>query len=258
MKIPTYRNSPSNDPQGPNVGSERVIRGSGYRSTINSTLASVRSSFTPDKSDSDLGFRCVVDDPTVAAPSCEQISTYGPPPSNNAQSVHKNVPTICPKVGITVGMQLCGSTYVTFTSDIPGQTTISGMDKCTQILGTLDSYPQTYDCLADTTATISGACTYSGLGNAYCGIHYKLDPTTGTCKWDGSSEFGSQCLTGTNYDSANNCCSATLGGKDTYPLCAVGTTLVDFGNSKYGCVTISSLKTVAPISQDVVMPAACK
>jgi len=255
-----YKNSPSNDPQGPNTGNQRVARSSGYRSTIDSMPASVRSPFTPDASESDLGFRCVVDDPFAAAPACEQISTYGPPPTNNSQSVQKNIPATCPTLGLVVAQQMCSSnsTYVTFTSNTPGQTTISGVNNCTQLLGTLDSYPQVYKCQANTIATISSTCTYSGLGNAYCGDHYKLDPTTGTCKWDGSSGLGSQCLTGTNFDSANSCCATTLGGKYTYPLCAVGTTLVDFGNGKYGCVTISSIKTIAPISKEVIMPASCK
>ncbi len=254
-----YKTGPTQDPLGPKTGSMRSARSSGYNSTIDSILSSVRSPFNPDNLRHDLGFRCVVDDPTYVAPICEQPSIYGPAPSDG-QSVQKNVPTNCPIISLDIAQQKCGSnsTYVTINSNAPGLTTVGGVDKCTLLLGSWDTYPQTYDCHAATTATISGTCTYSGLGDARCADHYNLDPQTGTCKWDGTSVPGNQCLAGYNFDSTNQCCSSTSGKKADYSLCAVGSTLTDLGNGQYSCVTISNLQTVTPISKDVKMPAVCQ
>lgn len=255
-----YKTGPSENPQGPKTGEKRSARSSGYKSTADSIPSSVRSLYSADEHGRDLGFRCVIEDPSYTAPACEQLSIYGPQPSGGAQSTQKNVPTICPTIGLDIALQKCGSdsTFVTLNTDMPALTTIGGVNNCTQLLGGADSYPQTYDCRSQTTATMNGVCTYSGLGEAYCADHYVLDTSTGYCKWDGSAGIGRECLAGTSFDSVNQCCSANPETIRDYPLCAVGSTLTDFGNGKYGCVTIADFKTVAPIITEIYMPAACQ
>jgi len=254
-----YKTGPSEDPLGPKFGEKRSARSSGYKSTADAIPSYIRSLFSPDVHQRDLGFRCVVEDPSYTAPSCEQISIYGPQPSDGAQSTKKNIPSICPTISMDIAQQKCGSnsTFVTFKTDIPDLTTIRGVGNCTQLLGSPGTFPQMYDCHTNATVMINGVCTYSGLGEAYCAEHYNLDPATGICKWDGTAGIGRECLSDSSFDTVNHCCSTDLGNIEEYPLCAVGSTLVDMGNSNYGCVTISEIKTVAPVLVEVKMPAVC-
>jgi len=54
-----YSSSPSNNPQGPTTGTNRVIRGGGWGSNASSCRVANRNGFNPANASSDLGFRPV-------------------------------------------------------------------------------------------------------------------------------------------------------------------------------------------------------
>jgi sulfatase modifying factor 1 len=72
-----YRNGPTEDPIGPEIGQRRSIRSSGYKSNKDQAPSAVRSFDSPNNHARDLGFRCVVEDPTFYAPICELQIHYG-------------------------------------------------------------------------------------------------------------------------------------------------------------------------------------
>lgn len=76
-----YRNSPSQDPLGPDSGDTRVIRSSSYMTGRNNVEVSNRYFLAPSRNRLDLGFRCVVEKPTQLSPACQTagISATGCP-----------------------------------------------------------------------------------------------------------------------------------------------------------------------------------
>jgi formylglycine-generating enzyme required for sulfatase activity len=53
-----YKTAPKQDPQGPNSGTERVVRGGSYRSDAAALLGWARDHATPDTVSPTIGFRC--------------------------------------------------------------------------------------------------------------------------------------------------------------------------------------------------------
>ncbi len=62
-----YANSPTSDPQGPDSGTLRVVRGASWRIGIPQEVltTTVRFAFVPGNGDSSLGFRCSAETPPV-------------------------------------------------------------------------------------------------------------------------------------------------------------------------------------------------
>ena len=214
-----YKTSPSQDPLGPdNSALGRSIRSSSYKSNPDQTPASTRFFDVPKSHRRDLGFRCVVLDPTYFAPLCQSIGVYGTGPAGSSSSTPLQVNCQQPGIGLT---KICkaGVMRVTFTSPDPNAV-VSGVGSCNPVSVTPGVFPQVYDCTSSTTAKITSQCTYSG-GTVQCGPHYKLE--NGVCTWDGSGSLGNQCLPGYNYDPVNQCCSAQSGSGLNF--CPVGTVL---------------------------------
>lgn len=70
-----YPHSPSNNPTGPEIGEERVVRGSSFASPEESTEIVLRDSQDPLESDPTIGFRCVIDPGARRqAPLCSVVS----------------------------------------------------------------------------------------------------------------------------------------------------------------------------------------
>jgi hypothetical protein len=65
------------DPLGPELGQRRSVRSSSFADSTDFALAAHRFSLKPEDHLPDLGFRCVVVDPTFFAPYCEVMSLYG-------------------------------------------------------------------------------------------------------------------------------------------------------------------------------------
>jgi formylglycine-generating enzyme required for sulfatase activity len=66
-----YPQSPASNPTGPVDGEKRSVRGSSFDTGLDYVISAQRSSLEPDQSKIDVGFRCVIEDPTVFAPICE-------------------------------------------------------------------------------------------------------------------------------------------------------------------------------------------
>jgi len=72
-----YLNAPTDDPQGPAKGQDRVVRSSAFNSGADQTQTFNRSHSNPDTQRDNLGFRCVVEDPAYFASFCQYPATYG-------------------------------------------------------------------------------------------------------------------------------------------------------------------------------------
>ena len=72
-----YDSMPSANPSGPTSGDSHVVRGSSFESDAAQTLAGIRHFGGNAYHNYDLGFRCVVPQPKMIAPSC-QTSSYVP------------------------------------------------------------------------------------------------------------------------------------------------------------------------------------
>ncbi len=255
-----YRDPAAGDtPLGPKTGLKRSVRSSGYKSGPDQVPSSIRFYDDPKNHRRDLGFRCVVEDPTYFAPNCTQIGFYG----GDVNGV-SNPGQICPaNVSLTVAPQACGSnkTYVTFNTNQPDHTFTGGVGTCTLISGSVvpPIFPQVYDCGPASVpgpATINAFCNPADvLGPATCPPHYTSNGAGG-CTWDGTGTAGTECLPNMTYDPVNQCCTSTPGTYAAdFPLCQVGASPVPIGPGVYGCLI--GLPGTDFQSQPISMPSEC-
>jgi formylglycine-generating enzyme required for sulfatase activity len=224
-----YRNGPAEDPLGPDTGKQRSVRSSSYKSKADQTPASTRFYSVPSDHRRDLGFRCVVVDPTYFAPACQSIGSFG--------SSNTSLQPDCPKVNIGL-TPVCqkGIVTVTITDDHTNDpnAVVSGVGPCSPVSVTPGVFPQIYNCSSSTAVSIDSKCVYTESGSVQCAPHYKLNTQTDICEWDGTGTKGGQCLPGETYDPVNLCCSSqTQGG---YPVCPLGTTLGYVPPGNVACV----------------------
>jgi formylglycine-generating enzyme required for sulfatase activity len=217
-----YKTGTGPDPLGPEKGQIRSVRSSSYKSKTDQIAASTRFFDGPKDHRRDLGFRCVVEDPTYFAPVCQGIGTLG----TGAPGVV--LTPDCPKVGIGL-TAVCqqGKVTVVITDDHSpdSSATVSGVAGCSPVSVTPHVFPQIYDCTSDTTVAISSSCNYAPAGPVTCADHFKLNPVSGMCEWDSSLTSGSACLPGLTYDKVQQCCSADPGSPANYPICPLGSAL---------------------------------
>ncbi len=229
-----YRNSPPGDPAGPDSGSARVIRSSGYRSNAVQSLSYARSFTTPQDHRRDLGFRCAIKDPTYFAPACRVAAVI--------KSVDKaSLIVDCPKISVDVQPKDCrygGGAIVTFNDDHANDPNASfgGIVGCTLLSGTPGSFPLSYQCKTASSALMSSSCTYSGITNTACGAHYNLNPETGFCEWDGNRSGGIECSTGNFYDPIHHCCAIPSGSAVDTTICPVGTIMTEQADTHFVCL----------------------
>lgn len=245
-----YKNSPLQDPLGPDTGQQRSIRSAGYKSNADETPASTRRFDLPNSHRRDLGFRCVVADPTYFAPLCQAIGLFGPGPGGGSSGLLQED---CPKVGIglTPNCQK-GIVTVTFTDDHSPDpnAVVSGVASCSSPVPiTPGVFPQVYDCSSTTTATIDSKCIYTSSGLTQCAPHYNYNDTTDVCEWDGTGTLGTQCLPGYNYDPARQCCTAQSGTGVNYPICPTGTVRGYIPGGNLVCVPLSVAMNPLPQPQ---------
>jgi len=225
---PTYNiENPIPDPLGPDFGEKRSVRGSSYQDSADPSISAHRFSLDPEQSLSDLGFRCVVADPTYFAPWCEQPTYVG---ASLDGSQPDCVPTVnCNDVDVNQAPN-CTADYLPYTivtfnvTDTPPADYTYNMDGCLQDPNG-DGSVNKYLCYpGDPTgqATTAGSCTYDiPTGCGVCAPHY--DKSGDACVWDGSSTGGAACLPGSTYDPAAQCCISTPGTGMDYTLCPSGT-----------------------------------
>jgi formylglycine-generating enzyme required for sulfatase activity len=230
-----YGQSPVEDPQGPELGTKRSIRSTAYNAPGYSTEAAARYRDDPKAHRNDLGFRCVVEDPTQYAPMCEQTALYGSGPGGGGPGP---VPSpSCPTVSINQFQLECNNmastTNVIFNSSDPAAIVDPGT------CGThydLAPFPEGYNCNAPTNVSIKAFCVYSDPGPATCATHYNLNPGTGICEWDGTGAINPECPDGYEFDEENQCCTVDPGGSANYPLCPPGYSPVEGPPGTFKCL----------------------
>jgi hypothetical protein len=249
-----YKSSPSQDPTGPDSGRLRVIRSSSYRSNIDQTPAYTRFSASPGEHRRDLGFRCVVTDPTYFAPYCQLVSTAD-------VSELLSVTVDCPVIAINSISQTCqagGGAIVTFKDDhsTDPNASIGGIGGCKLVSGTPGSYPLQFKCTSASSAVMTSNCTYSGIANTSCPAHYQLDAATGICEWVGGRTTGLDCTIGNYYDPVHHCCVSVTGSNTNYPSCPVGKVFTEDTQGHFVCLPGGSALNV-PTQIESVNPPVC-
>ncbi len=229
-----YKSSPPGDPPGPADGRARVLRSSSYRSNPTQTVAYARDFASPRAHERDLGFRCVVSDPTFFAPACALAPVVG-------EAELSSLAVDCPQISIDVQVSACrygGGAIVTFNDDHPQDPNASfgGIVGCTLRSGTPGSYPLTYACKNGSTAVMTTSCSYAPPKDAACPLHYTLDAVTGACQWDGQRTTSIECATGDFFDPIHHCCSVSTGQLVDRPVCPVGDVFTDAGAGQYFCL----------------------
>jgi formylglycine-generating enzyme required for sulfatase activity len=249
-----YKSSPPGDPPGPADGRARVQRGSSYRSNAVQVVTYARFFASPKTHARDLGFRCVVSDPTYFAPACLLPPVVG-------EAGLSSLSVDCPVISIDVQVTACrygGGALVTFNDDhsTDPNASFGGIVGCTLKSGTPGSFPLSYQCRTASTAVLSTSCTYSGVKNAGCPAHYALDPVTGICQWDGSRTRSIECASGDFYDPVHHCCRVETGNIVDSPVCPVGSVFTEAGTNQYFCLPAEGAAPV-PVQQANVNPPVC-
>lgn len=205
-----YGSSPEENPPGPTSGTKRSIRSSGFKSEAYELAVANRRSEDPQANRSDLGFRCVVDEPVHFAPFCEAAPVYGQGTSS-ASSQQASPSESCPLLGITQA-QYCDNqlslTRVTFKG--PSDAAIDPKN----CLPTGD--PNVFICQIRDLVSISASCQVNMAGDPACPSGYTSDGSI--CRAEGMQ---GACLAGMNYNSAQECCVAEPSA--VLPFCPVGT-----------------------------------
>jgi formylglycine-generating enzyme required for sulfatase activity len=205
-----YGVSPGENPQGPTSGTVRSVRSSSYASDADQARIVNRSSEDPQSHRPDLGFRCVVEDPTYFAPFCASPLIY------DTQTQTSSSSEACPTLDITQAQYCIGklpATNVKF--DGPSDSTIDSSN-CVP-----SEDPDLFTCQTPgTIVSITANCQLDGAGNPSCPSGYSQKDNA--CISNGGT---GQCLTG-NYDTVQQCCGASAeeaGLSSPATICPVGT-----------------------------------
>jgi formylglycine-generating enzyme required for sulfatase activity len=249
-----YETSAVGDPPGPLDGKARVQRGSSYRSNAGQAVTYARSFASPRNHARDLGFRCAVSDAAYFASACQLA------PSVSAEQLSA-LSVKCPKISIDVQVSACrygGGAIVTFDDEQPNDPNASfgGIVGCSLVSGVPGTYPLTYACKTSSTAVLSTSCTYSGIQGASCPQHYRLEPVSGLCKWEGKRTLSTECPTGEFFDPIHYCCVVTTGHIVDFPVCPVGSVFTEAGPEQFFCLPAGSALS-APVVQANVNPPDC-
>ena len=221
-----YSEAPSTDPLGPVLGEKRSVRGSSFQDGADPAISAHRFSLLPAENLPDLGFRCVIGDPTYFAPFCEQQTYIGQGPNGEPADCTPNIQ--CNSVDIKLSANCTGKpdytayTIVTFTlSNTPPDAWSYDVPGCTSpVAGASNKF----QCIqpGSFTASAQGSCVDTASCTPSCPAHYKKSGDS--CVWDGSLTGGSACLPGATYDPAAMCCTFTTGTATSYNFCPAGYT----------------------------------
>jgi hypothetical protein len=215
-----YSESPATDPLGPELGEKRSVRGSSYQDLGDVIISAHRFSLRPGENLPDLGFRCVVEDPTYFAPMCQQLAYIGIGPDGKGTACTPDVK--CNDVSVSqsslctkrqqpytiVSFNLANNPPASWNYDVPGCSQIGGTDKfqC--------SVPGQF------TASVTGSCEGTNSCVSACPAGYTK--VGDVCKWDGASSIGKECIPGMTYDPLTQCCSASPTTAVDFNVCPAG------------------------------------
>ena len=210
-----YGESPAIDPLGPDTGKKRSVRSTAFDSPAYEAESARRFSSRPDDPRSNLGFRCVIQDPTYFAPMCETVVTYGQDAFSGVPVGGSPASEVCPAIGIDQNRYCQGKipvTNVVFTAPSGATIDPNGCDP------TAD--PKLFVCQKPGTVSVQADCTQTLPGDPSCPPGYKQNGAT--CEASGGQ---GACLPGFNYDPVKQCCTAQPGqsASFTLPVCPVGT-----------------------------------
>jgi hypothetical protein len=203
-----YQNSPAENPPGPESGTARVVRSSGYDSKPEQVAITNRNSEDPQNHRANLGFRCVVDEPTYFAPLCESPLVYGQG-GGTAQEVGSST---CPSLDL-VQVKYCNGKFPATNVTVNGSPdpTIDS-EGCIPI-----DNPNTLVCQPPSVVSAQANCQVEISGDSACPSGYSVQGNT--CTADGGQ---GACLDGMTYDSSKQCCSLSSGSGVTQHLCLPG------------------------------------
>jgi formylglycine-generating enzyme len=228
-----YKNSPPQDPTGPDTGQSRSVRSSSFESKAGLIPAATRFHELPTNHRNDLSFRCVVPDPTHFAPFCQTVVINGlngaPPPGACASPSIKSEPACL--FGNTVPGEII--TYQPYPVQPPSFVHILNVGSgCVQMAG------NKWDCAfyGGSGFSILYFCSYDLPGNSSCVPGYTYDPVTKHCKPNVGTSGA--CIAGYNYDPANQCCSAVPGSAGPYSPCPPGYIFSGNSCSRFSSTTI--------------------
>jgi hypothetical protein len=194
----------------------RVIRSSAFGSDGYLADPTRRSSAKPWAQRSDLGFRCVVQDPAYFAPYCS-TSVYYP-----ATSVTGTAPERPCSDPVIEQSSYCAQNKtpvinVTVHNSPPTLVTVSGLEECSPANNDLNVAHQ---CAEGVKIQVQATCPANPSGSATCPANYGPDPNDPKkCVSIGAP---GACPAGFQYDDSLKCCSAVPGNQAATPICAVG------------------------------------
>lgn len=230
-----YSASPASDPTGPESGTVRVFRSSNYYSFADEIKLSRRLYMEPEKFRDDLGFRCVVQSPTIQAPYC-QTSAVGIAPSNPDGSTSNSASCEPPEfeqgnafcangnsyANIFVYTGVLSSTDKSSTCNYGGITDGTELFTCgpgeenkeMKICGECSSLPSPSElvCPAGYTPDGSGNCIWGVVGMESvggCPAGWTPGANGSVCAYVGPKP-GENCPMGSYYDPASAACVGNI------------------------------------------------
>ncbi len=213
-----YSESPAEDPLGPELGEKRSVRGSSFADSADFAIAAHRFSLRPVDTLPDLGFRCVVEDPTFYAPYCQVLPLFGADVNGGPTDDVIQLPDSCTIPDVKAGED-CKSqaTYINIPDPLPAGWSANVPGNCV-------GGPPTYKCTGSgdvvLDAPVCNVPVPPGGGKCAPGYDYKDDGKGNlTCTGQGP---GTQCMPGFNFDPALHCCTATNPDQKVYNICPPG------------------------------------
>ena len=226
-----YVESPVENPWGPEFGEVRSVRGSSFETGPGETASALRHFLDPEKYRSDLGFRCVVDDPYQYAPLCEVLA-YVPPEQSGDSRTGPGGSAACivpqPELDVVTycNQGLRGNNISWTPADAEIDYSAHEGVSCTQ-------YDQ--DTLACSSSP-GGSVTVKACKSCpppvvelgvigVCDSPYALDEPGGLCRYAGAQIPGAaQCTPGHSLLTMTDavCCQMDIGSPQEFPVCAPG------------------------------------
>ncbi len=208
--------SPAQDPLGPPTGTLRSVRSSAFGSDAYMADPAWRSFARPTVQRSNLGFRCVVQDPTYFAPYCS-VSVYYPAATTPGTPSQNPCPD--PSIEQTgyCAQNKTPVVNVTVHNSPPTLVSVTGLDECSPANNNVNSPHQ---CGVGVKIQVQATCPANPSGSPACPANYSPDPNNpNRCVSIGGT---GACPAGFQYDDSLKCCSAVQGNNAAVPLCAVG------------------------------------